>query len=285
MTARSYLRSLDFSERFIDELFMAITRVNYGQTPDLTAFVGAVALAGAQPGLWSIEGGNYQVPKRLLESSRINLIFSKVTTIKLRQDRRFDLHHSKTVTTTYDLVFVCTPLTSDDMSGIAFEGFPKPLSKFAGEYQRTIATFVRGVLNRTELRMKGTVDIDEVLTTTPDVFFNSLGVNHAVVDGVDDDDARSTSKVWKIFSRRRLTDVQLESLYLEVTEKRVVDWLAYPHYDLVHGSHGDFVLYSNLYYTNCIEWAASAMEMSVIAARNVAMLASKQWTQKSMKFD
>ena len=38
-----------------------------------------------------------------------------------------------------------------------------------------------------------------------------------------------------------------------------------------------FRLRSNLYYTNGIEWSASAMEMSAIAAKNVANMVYYDW--------
>jgi prenylcysteine oxidase/farnesylcysteine lyase len=37
------------------------------------------------------------------------------------------------------------------------------------------------------------------------------------------------------------------------------------------------VLHDNLYYLSAIEWAASAMEMSAISAKNVANLIAKKW--------
>ena len=39
-----------------------------------------------------------------------------------------------------------------------------------------------------------------------------------------------------------------------------------------------FRLRNNLYYTNGIEWSASAMEMSAIAAKNVANMVYYDWT-------
>ena len=38
-----------------------------------------------------------------------------------------------------------------------------------------------------------------------------------------------------------------------------------------------FRLRNNLYYTNGIEWSASAMEMSAIAAKNVANMVYYDW--------
>ena len=46
---------------------------------------------------------------------------------------------------------------------------------------------------------------------------------------------------------------------------------AYPSYSTNQTSEfTDFMLEENLYHINAIEWAASAMEMSVIGAKNVA---------------
>lgn len=41
-----------------------------------------------------------------------------------------------------------------------------------------------------------------------------------------------------------------------------------------------FKLHEALYYVNVIEWAASCMEMSAIAGRNVAILAYNDFLQK-----
>ena len=38
-----------------------------------------------------------------------------------------------------------------------------------------------------------------------------------------------------------------------------------------------FVLYDNLYYLSAVEWAASAMEMSAISAKNAANMISHKW--------
>ena len=56
----------------------------------------------------------------------------------------------------------------------------------------------------------------------------------------------------------------------------MLSWLAYPHYS-TNQTLGEFELVPGLYHLNAIEWAASAMEMSVIGAKNVALLAYKHW--------
>ena len=54
----------------------------------------------------------------------------------------------------------------------------------------------------------------------------------------------------------------------------MVDWLAYPDYSL-QDDLSSFLLAPGLYYTSRVEWAASAMEMSVLAASNVANLVTE----------
>lgn len=80
--------------------------------------------------------------------------------------------------------------------------------------------------------------------------------------------------VWKIFSRTPLTDEQKQWLFHNHTECNEVQWLAYPHYT-VPQKFLSFVLDHGVFYANAIEWAASAMEMSCLAAKNVALLTER----------
>ena len=86
MTAPSYMIFFNFSCLFsIDELVTAAVRTNYGQVPSsVHAFVGSVAVAGAEGGLWSIEGGNHLLPEKLLLLSEAVVVQSKVSHYDLR---------------------------------------------------------------------------------------------------------------------------------------------------------------------------------------------------------
>lgn len=69
--------------------------------------------------------------------------------------------------------------------------------------------------------------------------------------------------------------------YHKVTEKKEIAWKAYPRYSDTTNVHFDkFKLHDALYHVNAIEWAGSAMEMSAIAGRNVAILAHDDFVQK-----
>lgn len=88
--------------------------------------------------------------------------------------------------------------------------------------------------------------------------------------------------VWKIFSQTPLTDDDLKSMFINYKDVKVADWLAYPHYNCQQNVKKEsFVLAKNLFHINAIEWAASAMEMSVVGAKNVANLALSQWRMQN----
>lgn len=52
---------------------------------------------------------------------------------------------------------------------------------------------------------------------------------------------------------------------------------AYPHYEWERSPDGPLQLLPGLVHTNAIEWAASAMEMSAISAKNAALLLSSHF--------
>ena len=54
----------------------------------------------------------------------------------------------------------------------------------------------------------------------------------------------------------------------------VTNWLAYPSYT-VSDDLTNFQVSPGMFYTSRIEWAASAMEMSVIAAKNIANMVAE----------
>jgi len=293
-TARKTLKQQKFSADFIDEFVMAVTRVNYGQTPDINAFVGTVALAGAESGLWSVKGGNKLVPQLLIQKANVNTISALVEKITLKGDtfnikydssngqelknqESFNESDAKEVEeATYDLVIIATPLINE-LSDIKFEGFPKPIRNFDGNYHHTVCTLVRGDINATSLHM--TVKLDAVLTTNETALFNSLSKIYPV-----DSEQQPHDPVWKIFSQKPLTNEELDSMFLKRIETHVTDWLAYPHYT-PPDTLGSFILHPGLYYTSSIEWAASAMEMSAIAGRNAAILAYNHWFAIQGKLD
>lgn len=177
------------------------------------------------------------------------------------------------------------------MSDIAFSGFSPPIpSHHPGHYHQTVSTLIRGMVNTSYLgstEPASEFSVSEILTTeSKGCVFSSLSAIDPVhiPQGYKRPPA-SQSKVWKVFSQQPLSQQQLKDMFLTwdfVSETR---WLAYPSYRTPNRKSPPFILHDRLYYLNAVEWAASAMEMSAIAARNVALLAHHHWYQQENKID
>ncbi|KAL0278843.1 UNVERIFIED_CONTAM: hypothetical protein PYX00_000533 [Menopon gallinae] len=278
ITSEAGFEKEGLSKVVIDELVMATLRTNYGQDLKAHKFVGSVSVAGAGGGLWAFHGGNSQVPEKLLHLAQAQLTQCMVTTVKKLPSNEIEVivesECSKT-SNTYDIVIIAAPQTSDMKHKINFVDFRKPIN-FPGKYHQTVCTLIKGKL-RDEYFPNKKKYIDGVLTINDSKFFNSIGRIYPVDYKQKNSEV---SDVWKVFSQKLLSDSQLDSIFSEINDKYVKVWLAYPEYD-TSDRYDSFVLDDNLYHINAIDWAASSMEMSVIGARNVALLIHKNWQQSS----
>lgn len=190
----------------------------------------------------------------------------------------------------YDIVVIATPL-HQGKSDITFSGFSPPIpTHFPGLYHQTVATLVHGTLNVSYLgsaEAASEFTVSEILTTdSKGCAINSLSSLDPVhiPDGYKRPPA-SRPKVWKVFSSESLTPEQLQRMFLSYDSVSETPWLAYPSYRPPHRKTPPFVLHNRLYYLNAVEWAASAMEMSAISARNAALLAHHRWHEQTSKID
>ena len=235
-----------------------------------------VSIAGIMPGLWAVHGGNKKIPEALLKSSGAVWHHAKVSSVKNTtngNERKFEvtataLQTNLVTAAEYDIVIVATPLTPGVGSNINFKGFTTPgIGSFGGQYQRTVATFINGQPNKETFGKKPDEYLPDVLTThNVSLDIRSLSRNFAVNITQDHKIRNSEDGVYKVFSSGMLTDDQMKVLFVSYKSKQAVDWLAYPHYT-VDDDLPTFILSEGLYYINGIEWAASAMEMSVIGAQ------------------
>lgn len=290
-----------FSQTFLNDIVVPIARVNYGQSVRINGFVGAVSLAGADSGLWAVDGGNKRVCSGLLYNSKSELIPARVTSIsvKVRPSKTgtvasfYEVNYvgeSGSAHSLYDIVVIATPL-HQGKSDITFSGFSPPIpSHYPGRYHQTVATLVHGMLNMSYL---GTTEpaskftVSDILTKDSEgSLINSLSSLDPVhiPEGYKRPPASQT-KVWKVFSQQPLSQEQLQDMFLSWDSVSETRWLAYPSYHPPHRTTPPFVLHDRLYYLNALEWAASAMEISAISGRNVALLAHHRWHQQVDKID
>jgi len=205
----------------------------------------------------------------------------------------------------FHIVVVAHPL---ERSSLTFEECCNSVQASPrSEFRRCTAHFLRGTLNLryfaeapirqatpSELRRaSGAYEDDPQLSmplfapaqifttvdsTTP---FYSIGLqipvdisSVATADEIVASAERGEPQVYKIFAPRPLPEEELDKWITRSpgSAVQVVDWYAYPQYT-VPQSFQPFVLdQDGVYYINAIEQVASAMEMSLIGARNVANL-------------
>lgn len=270
-TFYDHLLNASISSLTAEELVQAISIVNYGQeVRNMHAFVGSVSSAGADftGSTWNIDGGNERLPQLLTQKSGAKVLLNTdVQHVELLSNGSFVLKDSNHNEMVYDAVIIAHPLS---LSEIQFHGFtPDEVQRISnekqmGKYQRTVATFVSG-------KRSGNYSVpgvSNIIVSNEKFFFHSIGRLHPV----STEGKGITSDVFKIFSSEPLTQDQLSVLFDRIDDVHVVDWNAYPHYYLLHDRNPVLRLRDGLIYVNAIEWAASAMEMSLIGGRNAALL-------------
>ncbi|KAM8873034.1 prenylcysteine oxidase 1 [Synchiropus picturatus] len=290
-----------FSQVFLNDVVVPICRLNYGQSVRIHGLVGAFSLAGEESGMWAVDGGNKKVCSGLLYHSKSDLITATVTSVSVK------VRPSKTGTTTsfyevsyvgergsahslYDIVVIATPL-HQGKSDITFPGVsPSIPSHYPGRYHPTVSTLVHGVLNTSFLGVMAPPSdftVSQVLTTDSkeDVLHSLVSLDPVHVPSDYSRPPASHHKVWKVLSQKPLTQERLRQLFVSWDSVSETKWLAYPSYRPPHRRTPPFILHHRLYYLNAVEWAASTMEMSAIAARNVALLAHHRWHQQVGKID
>ncbi|XP_062065590.1 prenylcysteine oxidase 1 [Lepus europaeus] len=291
------LQKAGFSEKFLQELVAPVMRTNYGQNLDINAFVGAVSMACTDSGLWAVEGGNKLVCSGLLRASKSNLISGSVMSIEEKTrtkqtgnpTKMYEVVYqtgSETHSDFYDIILVATPLNRN-MANVTFLNFDPPIEEFHQYYQPIVTTLVKGELNSTffSSRAKDKFGLSTVVTMDNlDLFINSIGITSSVRNKDDPQPSTDGTHVWKIFSRETLTKAQILKLFLSYDYAVKKSWLACPQYKPPEKCPS-IILHDRLYYLNGIECAASAMEMSAIAAHNAALLAYHRWNGRTDMID
>uniref|UniRef100_A0A803QGV4 Prenylcysteine lyase domain-containing protein n=1 Tax=Cannabis sativa TaxID=3483 RepID=A0A803QGV4_CANSA len=253
------LADIGLSPLLINELVTVITRINYGQSVAISGLAGAVSLAGSDEGLWSIEGGNWQMASGLINHSNVALhLHEEIESISF-VERYYELNSTKGKSYKCDIAVVATPLDEVKIQFTPQVSIPKR------SLQHTYATFIRGLLNPEYFGLDSVSKIPELVGTIehPDLSFSSI----SVLKQYDEKDM-----AYKVFSRKPMSDELLDSIFSLRKETIQINWGAYPHYKAPE-VFAPFILDDrHLYYVNAFENAASTMETSAVAAENIARL-------------
>ena len=284
-----FVNNLGWSEKLVEELIMGAMLMNYGQSINsINAFTAYVSLAGAEDGsLWSVVGGNWKISMKVLEASGASLHEDEVTAVtRIENDGKVQYKLTTLaegdVPGNFDVVIVANPL---NVSKTKFDNFPTNVytTSATTPYHRTVAEFVQGRINT---EFFGVSENDRTFPTTilttemegAPFKFCSVAVqvpSEATQDQVKhyikpiaDDHVR----VWKVFIPEPMTEEQKAEMFSEIKDQATFDWLAYPEYQPPE-QFPPFIIDDGVFYINTIEKAASALEMSAIGAKNVALLA------------
>ncbi|GAU19573.1 hypothetical protein TSUD_303860 [Trifolium subterraneum] len=258
-TLQDELVDAGLSPLLINELVTVITRINYGQSVYMSGLGGAVSLAGSGGGLWSIEGGNFQMAAGLINRSEVALHLQEEIKSVADLGDYYELNSTKGNSYICDVAVVATPLDELNIQ------FIPPISIPERKLQHTHATFVRGLLNPVYFGLKAAAKIPDLVATLedPKLPFTSISVLK------EHNEEEST---YKIFSRQPMTDILLDSIFSVRKETIRINWAAYPQYHAPE-IFAPFILDGrHLYYVNAFENAASTMETSAVAAENIARL-------------
>lgn len=237
------------------------------------AFVGSVSIAGADSSLYAISGGNDQLATIAANRSKANVhLNNPIKSVELVDGHRFKLNGRPEV---YDAVVIAHPLSASAQFPIQFANFPPEVTSLLDQerqqhFHQTVATFLAAKRTRIEGH-----DVPEVIVCDDKSFFQSRSVLVPVGDGATLNYSCDAVNVYKVFSRQPLTNWQQKSLFSHVEADKTKVWLAYPHYNSSRGYAAKFSLYPGVVYSNAVEWAASAIEMSLIGAKNSALLVAK----------
>lgn len=227
---------------------------------------GSVSMAGMDGSLWAVKGGNKRVAEKLLEISKARLIPEYVTKIT-KNDESYTILTKNKRNTTYDYVVFAAPLATNQDVPITFSNMPSAMNE-VGKYHRTVSTLIVGEVKKTRFSpLSEDPSPFLVISNNDNEFFNSIS-------NIQDVNENASLNVWKVFSQNPLYNNEIDQLFESTSEVKVVDWLAYPHYKVPTDTQS-FHIADRLYHINAIEWAASAMEMSCIGAKNVALLIKK----------
>ncbi|XP_022752252.1 LOW QUALITY PROTEIN: farnesylcysteine lyase-like [Durio zibethinus] len=269
-TLQDELIDTKLSPLLIEELVTVITRINYGQSVYISGLAGAVSLAGSGGGLWSIEGGNWQMAAGLINNSDVSLHLNEEIESISYLGEYYELNSTKGNSYSCGVTVVAPPLDEVNIQ------FTPSISIPERKLQHTHATFVRGLLNPAYFGLGAAAEIPKLVGTVEDPGLPFLSIS--VLKQHEEKDV-----TYKVFSREPMVDALLDSILSARQQTIRVNWGAYPHYNASE-VFAPFILDGqHLYYVNAFENAASTMETSAVAAENVArLILSRYFSEASL---
>ncbi|KAG9091270.1 hypothetical protein FS749_016670 [Ceratobasidium sp. UAMH 11750] len=281
VTLKSHFDSNGVNENWTNEFMTASTRFNYGQ--DIDKIQGVAGLASLSAGsAYSVKTGNFKLFEGLLaKSGAVVKLGSEVLVVakcphKLcKSNWRYVVATKNGQIAGYDAVVLANPLP---LSRIQFLNLPQPSSLPAVQYLHlhvTLLTTTTPALLPAYFKVDNSSALPGTVLTTAESGiqpkFNSIRYQATIQRN------GNTEYVIKIFSKTKITDVTLATLFGQGKVGWVYrkEWDAYPYFP-PRSDYPPVKLDQGLYYINAMEGLWSTMETETIASRNVADLLSAE---------
>ncbi|CAF0905060.1 unnamed protein product [Rotaria sordida] len=291
---RKYLFEKGFHKKFINEIAQIATLVNYDQSVDtINAFPGLVSLMASGSTLWHVEGGNYLVPKKILEYllKQSDVQFVKGYVKSVTEVHRIDiddqggnvrlsykpLNSDLVHAVDYDYIIIAFPLHRDNMNDFVLQTTDS-FNQYDYRMQSTYADFLYGKLNcqQYNLTKSECERLKAIFYTNPSLPYRSVAQQQTVNEN-EKQYKKNDKPVYKIFSPNKLSLSDYKQIFDNDNFQLIQDipWLAYPKYEHPQ-KMPPIQINKNIFYLNAMEWSSSCMEIEVISARNIAMLLTKK---------
>ncbi|KAN0042662.1 hypothetical protein ACTA71_011472 [Dictyostelium dimigraforme] len=288
-TAKEHLcDKLGISTEFVEDILSAGMRVNYNQDYDnLSAFAAFIGLAGTDDGLFSVQGGNYQISEALLKSTNAKVLsthevaeIEKVETNNNQDNNNNNNNNKKQIIykitskdlsnnnqlsiDEFDIVVISTPI---EFSKIKFIGLPfthETLPK--KDYKKVhVHLIAANSINGEYFGYPKDHPIDCILTafnkTLP--FFSLCENSRGKLD-----DGR---QVFKIFAPKKIESKLIEKFFVKPELLYYHVWSAYPVLTPAQ-KFPPIIIDQGLFYNNAFEHSVSTIETTTISSKNTARL-------------
>jgi len=247
-----------------------LTRVIYDQSLSIQAFAGIVALLPAVSDNFSALKGNSYMVEKMYEFSRAKVnLNTRAQTVRLRSDGKYEIDYSSVDgqkrTEVFDDVVLAAPY---EVLNLQYESFSPPQIVPRTYRSWDITIVIAKSLNPSYFNV--TQDqVPSAVLTTADSTDDFIAITY---QGSTD----SNSSIFKVSANKNVS-MDISSLFLGVQYVQQHTWpYTFPTLDPLKAGEKFQPVYfhkgtvGNVYYVNGIESAATAMECSVISARNIA---------------
>ncbi|GAA34351.2 prenylcysteine oxidase [Clonorchis sinensis] len=283
-------------ETLKEEIAYGLVSNNYCQNLNVHAFVGFITMATLLSKLFSVKGGNEQVPQRLVDSAMkggcpdnpSQLVNAQVTSIRSTKvescswEVEYRPNDGKQIKRdTFDYVILAVPL--NQQTNIQTDGSVQlPYS----EYQQVDKCLFYGSLKNWKFGIGPSSYLARqgvVICPNQTSYLTGTCAFRSLISFSMEKNRTNEQRIWNSFSVPRQTPDPIKSIgneYIDQSGEKptppaIVNWLAYPVYEPVQNPHedlGKFVLAPKFYYVNAIEKMASCIEIAAIGGRNAALL-------------